>query len=295
MFMSSGSSDRDALSKLLQMGTVAEYQSEFEILINRLTGISEYLLKSFYISGLKPALQYLLSRSNPTTLGEAFSLARAAEARFTNLQLLKLLRSNPTTLGEAFFRALIIDARFENKNNQAVDNNVDEEGKNVKDQQVSEGDDGTNNDDISYMRQPIEDEAWFLAHETDYPNVNEKKADHGNNESTQENRVLKGRDVSDDKSRKVLSVTPWVAEGGRRVLCYVQGSRRRKRKKSVGCSSGRWDYTLFGASVFPLFNPGPGSFAHQRIWDPEIKIFLDDTLRAKWFRMSGECYALSLG
>ncbi|GJU22309.1 hypothetical protein Tco_1155651 [Tanacetum coccineum] len=65
------------------MGTVAEYQNEFEMLINRVTRISESLLKSFYISGLKPALQCALLRSNLTTLGEAFSLARATEARFT--------------------------------------------------------------------------------------------------------------------------------------------------------------------------------------------------------------------
>jgi hypothetical protein len=64
------------------MGTIAEYQSEFEVLINRVTGISENLLKSMYISGLKPALQCTLVRSNPTTLGEAFSLARLMEARF---------------------------------------------------------------------------------------------------------------------------------------------------------------------------------------------------------------------
>ncbi|GJS44977.1 hypothetical protein Tco_0595098 [Tanacetum coccineum] len=51
--MASCDSDRDALAKLLQMGTVAEYQSEFEILINR-----------------------------ATTLGQAFSLARITKARF---------------------------------------------------------------------------------------------------------------------------------------------------------------------------------------------------------------------
>ncbi|GKB20013.1 hypothetical protein Tco_0853936 [Tanacetum coccineum] len=103
--MASGGSERDtkyALSKLLQMGTVAEYQSEFEILINRVTGISENVLESFYISGLKPALQCALLRSNYTIIGEAFSLARATKARFTDLQLWELLRSNPTTLGEAF-------------------------------------------------------------------------------------------------------------------------------------------------------------------------------------------------
>ncbi|GJV15331.1 nucleotide-binding alpha-beta plait domain-containing protein [Tanacetum coccineum] len=105
--MASGSNDRDTLSKLLEMGTVAEYQSEFEILINRVMGISENLLKSFYISKLKSNLERALLRSNPTTLGEAFSLARATEARFTNLQLWELLRSNPTTLGEAFSLARI--------------------------------------------------------------------------------------------------------------------------------------------------------------------------------------------
>nr|GEY11547.1 hypothetical protein [Tanacetum cinerariifolium] len=34
-------------------------------------------------------------------------------------------------------------------------------------------------------------------------------------------------------------VTAWVAEGGRMVLCYVQGSERRKRQKGVGCGSER--------------------------------------------------------
>ncbi|GKC93443.1 hypothetical protein Tco_1158885 [Tanacetum coccineum] len=123
--MASGGIDRDAeyaLSKLLQMGTVAEYQSEFEILINRVTGISENLLKSFYISGLKPALQCALLRSNPITLGKAFSLARVTEARFTDLQLWKLLRSNPTTLGEAFFLARITEACFNDQRSSSFSN-----------------------------------------------------------------------------------------------------------------------------------------------------------------------------
>nr|GEW36931.1 protein kinase, catalytic domain-containing protein [Tanacetum cinerariifolium] len=50
----------------------------------------------------------------------------------------------------------------------------------IDDQQVSEGDDDTNNVDVGYMRQHIEDESWFLAHEFNYSNDNEKKADHGN-------------------------------------------------------------------------------------------------------------------
>ncbi|GJY10280.1 hypothetical protein Tco_0378465 [Tanacetum coccineum] len=181
-FIASDDSDQDAryaLSKLLQRGTVAEYESEFLMLIKRVTRISESLLKSFYISRLKPTLQCALLRSTPTTLDEAFSLARAAEARFTNQQLWELLRSYPSALGEAFFRARITEARFEDGNNQAVDTNVgdqedpdvkdkqevkkaddlienikDEEGKNDEDQQVSEADDDTNNDDFDCLLPP---------------------------------------------------------------------------------------------------------------------------------------------
>ncbi|GJY36857.1 hypothetical protein Tco_0422235 [Tanacetum coccineum] len=113
--MASDGNDQDAeyaLSKLLQMGTVEDYQREFEMLIKRVT-IPESLLKSFYISGLKLDLQCLLLRSNPKTLDEAFSLARAAETRFANLDIWEFLRSNPSTLGEDFFKARITEARFE--------------------------------------------------------------------------------------------------------------------------------------------------------------------------------------
>ncbi|GKA87221.1 polypyrimidine tract-binding protein homolog 3 [Tanacetum coccineum] len=83
--MASGGSDQNAeyaLSKLLQMGTVAEYESKFVILANRVSGISSNLLKSFYISRLKLELQRELFRSRPTNLGQAFPLARIVEARF---------------------------------------------------------------------------------------------------------------------------------------------------------------------------------------------------------------------
>ncbi|GJY58212.1 hypothetical protein Tco_0458104 [Tanacetum coccineum] len=70
-----------ALSKLLQIGTVAQYQSEFEKLMNRVTNISENLLISFYVSGLKLNLQRELLVAKPTNLGDAFALARVTEAR----------------------------------------------------------------------------------------------------------------------------------------------------------------------------------------------------------------------
>ncbi|GJU39031.1 hypothetical protein Tco_1191988 [Tanacetum coccineum] len=132
--MASGSDwdAEDALSKLLQMGTVAEYESKFVMLINRVTGIYEGLLKAFYISC---ALLIL----NPKTLDESFSLAHATEASFANLQLLELLRSTPITLGEAFFRALITEACFKDEHNQAFDNTVgDQEDSNVSKQTINE-------------------------------------------------------------------------------------------------------------------------------------------------------------
>nr|GEY46386.1 hypothetical protein [Tanacetum cinerariifolium] len=78
----------------------------------------------------------------------------------------------------------------EKADDQDIENVKDEEGENIKDQQDSEGDDDTNNDDVGYMRQPIEG------------------ADHENNKSTQENKVLEGRDVSGEESCEVFSVTP---------------------------------------------------------------------------------------
>ncbi|GJV26463.1 hypothetical protein Tco_1379158 [Tanacetum coccineum] len=70
-----------ALSKLLQLGTVEDYQREFEKLMNRVTDIPESLLIFFYISGLKLNLQHELLVSKQTTLGDASSLARITEAR----------------------------------------------------------------------------------------------------------------------------------------------------------------------------------------------------------------------
>ncbi|GJZ53062.1 hypothetical protein Tco_0607947 [Tanacetum coccineum] len=66
------------------MGTVAEYKNEFKMLIKRVTRFSEFLLKSFYISEHKPALQIQLLTARPTTLVESFSLVCMTEARFKN-------------------------------------------------------------------------------------------------------------------------------------------------------------------------------------------------------------------
>ena len=69
------------LSKLTQTTTMVEFQTAFEDLMNRVTGISEPLLISFFITGLKPNIRRELLFARPSSLMEAFALARAYEAR----------------------------------------------------------------------------------------------------------------------------------------------------------------------------------------------------------------------
>ncbi|GJZ81980.1 hypothetical protein Tco_0646974 [Tanacetum coccineum] len=319
--MASGDSDRDAeyaLSKLLQMGTVAKYQMEFEMLIKRVTGISESLLKSFYISGLKPALQCVLLRSNPKTLEEAFSLALAAEARFTHLQLWEFLRSNPSTLGETFFKTRITEARFEviaKKVKKAYQNELTAR---VHVQDLKQTTQGRGNEPnrillatIHHMIYPITVE---VLHQVFSPlgsgDTSRRRVDSGHSSTLSSlvehvslramviGRPYQGVGGSPEEASwewMSNSHTPWAKNVRRRkrLKCYVQGSGRRKKKKGIDSGSGRRDYALFGASVFSPLNPSPGSFSHRRIWDPKIKsAFPDITLRARWFRRSREGMSL---
>ncbi|XAR53152.1 Dual-specificity kinase [Bertholletia excelsa] len=61
-----------------------------------------------------------------------------------------------------------------------------------------DSDEYDDDDDVGYMRQPIEDETWFLAHEIDYPSDNEKGTGHGSVPDPQERGPSKDED--DDQS-----------------------------------------------------------------------------------------------
>ena len=69
-----------ALSKLRHTTTVSAYQSDFERLLNKVTGVSESTLVSVFISGLKPQLRRELNLRRPVTLTMAFALARELSA-----------------------------------------------------------------------------------------------------------------------------------------------------------------------------------------------------------------------
>ncbi|XP_059647171.1 uncharacterized protein LOC132293636 isoform X2 [Cornus florida] len=61
-----------------------------------------------------------------------------------------------------------------------------------------DSDEYEDDDDVGYMRQPIEDETWFLAHEIDYPSDNEKGMGHGSVPDPLERGPTKDED--DDQS-----------------------------------------------------------------------------------------------
>ncbi|KAF6168629.1 hypothetical protein GIB67_005241 [Kingdonia uniflora] len=57
-----------------------------------------------------------------------------------------------------------------------------------------DSDEYDDDEDVGYMRQPIEDETWFLAHEVDYPSDNEKGMGHGSIPDQQERGPTKDED-----------------------------------------------------------------------------------------------------
>jgi len=61
-----------------------------------------------------------------------------------------------------------------------------------------DSDEYDDDEDVGYMRQPIDDETWFLAHEIDYPSDNEKGTGHESVPDPQERGLAQNED--DDQS-----------------------------------------------------------------------------------------------
>ena len=66
-------------TKLRQTGSVEEYQTAFEILSNKINGVSEEFRISTFLSGLKDELRIIVTMLRPNTLVAAFGLARLQE------------------------------------------------------------------------------------------------------------------------------------------------------------------------------------------------------------------------
>ncbi|GJU69129.1 hypothetical protein Tco_1255388 [Tanacetum coccineum] len=228
LFMASGNSDRDALSKLLQRGAVAEYHDEFEMLINRVTRISNSLLTSFYTFGLKLTIQIELLRARPTTLGESFSIARITEARFE-------------AISEKEKEHLI-------KKKADIILSLQSELDSPEIKWSLDADEDIGIDEVSSAID-------YVFHIGESNEVRSKFDEFSENKESVVEVVMGGGEalgVYREKSREAAKV-------GRRMLCYVQGSGRLKKKKMEAA-------------------------IQRRLWDPEIKsAFQDNTLRARWF------------
>ncbi|GJR51823.1 hypothetical protein Tco_1402344 [Tanacetum coccineum] len=262
--------------------------------------ISEYLLKLFYISGLKPLLQCALLRLAPTTLGEDFSIARIMKARFESIagknlnikEKIDIVLSWPSEeappliegsldanedigvvevssaiddvfdIGVSNVESMEVHSEFREflENKESVEEVVVGGGKTCE---VGE-------DELNRVIPARKDGGGEIDGRLDEINLNlsEELADNGgwmsNSQSAYSSYHLEGKVIFEG----VGSVTAWVAEGGRMVLWYVQGSGRRKRKKGVGCSSERQEN----------YESRRWDCGRIRIWDPKIKRVLQDNI-----------------
>ncbi|VFQ63810.1 unnamed protein product [Cuscuta campestris] len=69
-----------SLSKLHQTTSVMAYQTAFETILNKISGVPEQTLIAMYVSGLRQPVQREVNLRNPRTLQEAFGLARELSA-----------------------------------------------------------------------------------------------------------------------------------------------------------------------------------------------------------------------
>nr|GFC42532.1 class II heat shock protein [Tanacetum cinerariifolium] len=166
-------------------------------------------------------------REMPTTLGEAFSLACITEAHFVAI----VHKDKATTRKEQSIKKTtdtIISLRNEvasPKVKGSLDVDEDIENKEIVKEVVVGGGEALGVDEYETNRVilVLKDGCGEFDDSLDETNL-------GLSEEFVI-RVLKGRDVSGEKSREVFSVMPWATEGIRSVLCYVQSNERRKKKK----------------------------------------------------------------
>jgi hypothetical protein len=66
-----------AFTKFKQTSTVEEYQTQFEILSNRIQGMSEEFKFSTFLIGLKEEVRIIVTMLKPNALTTTFGLARS--------------------------------------------------------------------------------------------------------------------------------------------------------------------------------------------------------------------------
>lgn len=69
------------ITKLVQTSTVAKFWAEFEMLMTRITGVSEQMFLNFFLWGLKMEIMRELLMHPPHSLAEAMGMAQLYEER----------------------------------------------------------------------------------------------------------------------------------------------------------------------------------------------------------------------
>lgn len=82
---------------MTQASNIRDYQTQFEMLYNRVSGIPHTFLLSCFILGLKPHIRSEVQALQPINLMQAINLAKLQEEKF--LEMYKYQRSSftPTT------------------------------------------------------------------------------------------------------------------------------------------------------------------------------------------------------
>ncbi|KAF8405168.1 hypothetical protein HHK36_010067 [Tetracentron sinense] len=75
----------ETITRLRQTSTVSVYKSQFEVLSNRLRGLSESYKLSCFLSGLKDEIRLPVRMLHPNSLSSAFGLAKIQEEYVTSL------------------------------------------------------------------------------------------------------------------------------------------------------------------------------------------------------------------
>lgn len=73
-----------ALYKLKQTGSVLEFQQQYEMISNRVLGLSHTSLLNCFLSGLRPDIARELAILRPSSLSQAIDLAKLVESKITD-------------------------------------------------------------------------------------------------------------------------------------------------------------------------------------------------------------------
>lgn len=68
------------IAKLCQSGSLAEYHTAFETMLNRVRGVPEYILLPIYVEGLQQPVKNQVKHQNPASVAAAMALATEFDA-----------------------------------------------------------------------------------------------------------------------------------------------------------------------------------------------------------------------